>query len=143
MFLGSILLGNLEILWIESFICFGKDRGRQIPKIRLFFGKPWIWDKYLPNNMKWKFGNMGSLSIKKHELEILNMGSIYQNTWIWELRNIQLNVFFNIWTSFFMSNKRNSNIWILFYFQLREFAPHPTTFRFPPMHQPPSSGWIL
>ena len=32
-------------------------------------GNSVIWDQYLSKNMKWKFGNMGWVSIKKHEME--------------------------------------------------------------------------
>ena len=36
-------------------------------------------------NMKWKFGNMGSKSIEKHEMEIGNMGSISNQTHAMEM----------------------------------------------------------
>ena len=29
-----------------------------------------MWDQYLPQNMKWTFGNMGSLSIQNMKWEI-------------------------------------------------------------------------
>ena len=32
--------------------------------------KECIWDQYLSKNMKWAFGNMGSMSSRKHEIEI-------------------------------------------------------------------------
>ena len=36
---------------------------RRIPKIHLItFWKSWIWDQSLPENMKWSFSNMGSIS---------------------------------------------------------------------------------
>ena len=37
---------------------FGTDGRRKMMKSRLTKSwKSWIWDKYLPENMKWKFGN--------------------------------------------------------------------------------------
>ena len=29
------------------------------------------WNKYVKENMKWKFGEMGSISLGKHEIAIL------------------------------------------------------------------------
>ena len=44
----------------------GKDGGRRIPAIRLIHScKSWIFDQHLRKNMKWKFGNIGSISSKK------------------------------------------------------------------------------
>ena len=61
----------------QPFVNFGKDGHRQIPKNRLMISpKSWIrdqhlsqntngllliWHQYLPQNMKWQFGNFGFL----------------------------------------------------------------------------------
>ena len=48
----------------------GKDGHRTIMKIRITFSwKSWIWEQYLPESMKLKFGNSGSISINKHEMD--------------------------------------------------------------------------
>ena len=33
--------------------------------------KSWIRDQYLPENMKWIVGDMGSISSRKHEMEFM------------------------------------------------------------------------
>ena len=44
-----------------------KDRGRKIPTIRpIDSSESWIWDQQLPENMKRRFGNMGSIFSNKH-----------------------------------------------------------------------------
>ena len=53
------MLENLKILNIESVELFGKDG--------------WASNPEDPSNEYLKIMNMGSISIKKHELEILNM----------------------------------------------------------------------
>ena len=54
---------SLEITCSEN---VGNWHGR-ILKIRLImFWKSWIWDHYLPENMKWKSGIMGSISSNTH-----------------------------------------------------------------------------
>ena len=59
MFKNSIY-GNINTLEIEN--C------RTILKIRLTkCWTSWIWDQYLPENMKWNFGNMGSLKLGNFE----------------------------------------------------------------------------
>ena len=73
-------LGKIEILETEQCDLLGKDSCHEILKICLIlfekleyginiYQKTWngdsvIWDQYLSKNMKWKFGNMGSISIK-------------------------------------------------------------------------------
>ena len=69
---GFCCCRNLEVLEIRMFESFGKDRCRTIPKIRLInSSKSWIRDRYLSNNMKWKFGNMGSLNLRHFETKKL------------------------------------------------------------------------
>ena len=60
----SFIFGDttLEIQVCEH---VGKDVRRIILKIRLkSFWKSWIWDQHLPENMRWLFGNIGSISSK-------------------------------------------------------------------------------
>ena len=48
---------HLHILESYNFQSCGQDGRRQIPTTRLINSwKSWIWDQYLPENMKWKFG---------------------------------------------------------------------------------------
>ena len=64
------------------FAVSGKDRRRTIPTIRRIISwKSWIWDQYLPEHMKWNFGNMGSISSEKifndfRKFEIWNFGTL-------------------------------------------------------------------
>ena len=47
-----------------------------------------IWDQYLSESMKWKFGNMWSMSIKNMQLGFGNMGQIsFEKTWNCHLIN--------------------------------------------------------
>ena len=104
------------------------------------FGKSWIWNQYLPKDMKWKILkswiwdqhlqenmrwnlelNMGSISFKKHEMEVWEFP-------IDELKQLEDMLIFN-----------ETNLNIEFSFQLRA-SPHPSTFRLLPMHWPPSWG---
>ena len=42
-----------QILDFQHFVNFGKDRHREMMKIRLIkLRKAWIWDQYHPENMK-------------------------------------------------------------------------------------------
>ena len=53
----------------------------------------WMWDQYLPENMKWKFFEivkMGSMSFKKHDMEILHVWFNQSNS------NIFISLFFPI-----------------------------------------------
>ena len=59
------IFANLENLEIHIALQLWKDGRRQISKIRLIKSwKSWIWDQYLPRNMKWTFGNMVPISFK-------------------------------------------------------------------------------
>ena len=54
---GQLKKTNLETLEIEDFDHFRKDGQRKMMKACLIKSrKSWIWDQYLPENMKWKFG---------------------------------------------------------------------------------------
>ena len=67
-----IMFINLIMLDFNSFWFLRKRRAPEIMKIRVIISwKSWIWDKYLPENMKWIFGNMGPISTRKHEMELL------------------------------------------------------------------------
>ena len=53
-----IILRNLKMLKIKNVDNFQKDGHRTIMKTRLIKSrKSWIWDQYLPENMRWTFGN--------------------------------------------------------------------------------------
>ena len=57
----------------HDFCKFGKRRAPKIMKVRLRISwKSGRWDQYLPENMKWKCGNTGSIYFQKHEM-ILNL----------------------------------------------------------------------
>ena len=71
---------------------------KQIQRSVEYVWEPWKWDQYLSKNMKWQFGKMGSMSMKKP----------WKDFWIFET----------------------------FIFHLRA-SPHPSTYRFPLLHQPP------
>ena len=61
----NLILINLKVLDIQHFDFFRKD-GRwksRSPNITISW-KSWIWDQYIPANMKWHFGNMGSVCSK-------------------------------------------------------------------------------
>ena len=94
-------------------------------------------DQYRSQNMTWKFGNMGSVSINKREIEtwywiwdrytswnmkwkVGNMGSISfkeqgMEFWYW----IRGSISSREW-KFCIFNSINWNIWKIFYFQLKE-----------------------
>ena len=57
--LENISFVNLETFENRHFWKNGKDRGREIPTIRLRNSwKSWIWDQFLSTNMKRKFGKL-------------------------------------------------------------------------------------
>ena len=59
----NIIFVNIKISEIDN---LGKDGRRTFPTTRLINSwKYWKWDQYLPENMKWNFGNMGSLKLWK------------------------------------------------------------------------------
>ena len=65
-FLSNLIFINLGILETHHFVNFGKGGHRTIPTIRQIKSrKSWIWDRYLPENMKWKFGKF--LKPRNHE----------------------------------------------------------------------------
>ena len=50
------------------FDIFRKDGRRRKPTNRLITSwKSWIWDRYLSDNMRWKFGNMEQISFENVE----------------------------------------------------------------------------
>ena len=60
-----IMYINLEMLKLIV-KTFGKGGLRQMMKIRFINSwKAWIWDRYLPESMKWNFGIMRLVSSKK------------------------------------------------------------------------------
>ena len=51
-YIGTFLKHIIFHIWTSSFVNFGKDGHREIPKIRLIKSpKSWIWDQYLSINM--------------------------------------------------------------------------------------------
>ena len=109
----------------------------------------WTWDQHLSKNMGGKFGNMGSMSIKKHEMTIWHwIGDRYLRESMkctfcisnWMNLKFENYVYFQFEEtiercSFFGS--RWLNIWIVFSIK---GIPHPSTFRLPPLHQPRLGG---
>ena len=69
-FLQGMCSGNPQILEIDNFMSLGKDVARQIPKIRLFVPEILDMRSISIENMKLKFGHVGSVSFQKHEMEI-------------------------------------------------------------------------
>ena len=60
----SIRFRNVTNFELHNFDSFRKDGRRTIPTFCLMESwKSWIWDQYLPENMKWVVGNMGSLKL--------------------------------------------------------------------------------
>ena len=68
--LRSLMQGAWIILTVRLMVCDNLEYGINVKKheMKLWY---WIWDQYLSKSMKSKFGNMGSISIKKHEIDIL------------------------------------------------------------------------
>ena len=61
---------NLRIAEIEIFEIVGKAGTEKKPTIRLINSwKSWIWDQFLPENMKWKCGNTGRIYFQEHEMD--------------------------------------------------------------------------
>ena len=55
---------NLKNVENPTFRFFEKDGRRKIMKIHpIISWKSWTWDQHLPEDLKWKFGDMGSLSL--------------------------------------------------------------------------------
>ena len=54
-------VGNWHVFLKRPAPTIHKDPSNQL-------GNSWIWDQSLPENMKWAFGNMGSTSSKKHQM---------------------------------------------------------------------------
>ena len=61
-------------------------------------GQSWIWDQYLPENMRWAFGNMGSIFAEKtlnefgkfrnvESLKLWNF-AFFENIWCLDIYNI-------------------------------------------------------
>ena len=119
----NIFLGNFSKWQLELFDVSGKGGAR---KIVYCFWTSWIWDQYLPENMESTVFNilkMRSISIKKHEMDTWywTWDQYLSKDMKWALGNMGSISFKNIkWMS-----------WI---------SHHPSSFRFPPLHQPPSGA---
>ena len=98
-------------------------------KHKRFFEKNWTWDQYLYKVVKWNSGNTGAIFLPKHEMlcEFLHL----RDFGTFELRNFGTNEPRTKKPRIQQTNK-------LVYFHLRE-PPNPSTYRRPPLHQPPSN----
>ena len=65
-----MIYGNIKNVTIDNFDFFGKAGGRKLMEIRLNMSRQsWIWDQYLPENMKWNLFNMGQETKKPRNFE--------------------------------------------------------------------------
>ena len=60
------MFGDSEVLKIGTLGFVGKGGAGNPEDQYNYFLKSWILDQYIPENMQWKFGDMGSISSKKH-----------------------------------------------------------------------------
>ena len=59
----EILFVEISNCWKSKMILFGRDGRRELSTIRLINSwRSWIWEQYLPEDMKWKIGDLGWIS---------------------------------------------------------------------------------
>ena len=80
-----MIYGNLILFGNRTFWKSWKRPEQKQPNIGIISSwKSCIWDQYFPENMKWKFGSMGSISINKYEMESLNLWN-FETLKSWDL----------------------------------------------------------
>ena len=88
------------------------------PSNKIRSRKSWIWDQYLPGNMKLNVGNMGSISINKHGMDSWIFGT--SELWNFETKTPR---------NFDTKKPRNQETFLF----SSEGIQYPSTYRPPPL----------
>ena len=83
--LEKYYLGNIRIVQNES-LKIGKAVNRKIRRSIGHVWESWIWDQYLPENMRWRFGNVGSIPTKKTWTVFWN----FETLQLWNFETLEL-----------------------------------------------------
>ena len=79
-----------EIPNVRKSIVFNllKKAGTDTSRRSVFFWESWIWDQCLPENMRWKCGNMGSISPRKIN-GFWNFETLNETLKLWKIWNLE------------------------------------------------------
>ena len=145
-FRRNMLLENLRMSETMSWQCWKRRAPGNLedPVDIYFVWEYWIWDQYLPENMKWNFGKVGSISPKNITwmvFDVWNVGTAnllnFENKKpkTQETKHQEPNTKQEAKNQ---QNKKTRNQEVLF---IWTESRCPARYRLPPLHQPPKMLW--